>query len=228
MVERDEASEGAPSSFGLFSFLSPNRRPSMERRPRSAMAFLSTPVKGKKSVDERGNIIGLLRRASGADLNSRSESPSSSMQLPDHALVGLSEAEREHIRKVLANANRSSASPDTSRRYLFPEFIEMREGIPHSHSDVIIAGARRRLASSPNWKTSARMRRPTLEMCWRRPSRGHRLSSFEYSQETALVQVLSPRPHALPTTMKNDDPPSFASKCKNLKKRWRRRRRTRE
>ncbi|GMT24025.1 hypothetical protein PFISCL1PPCAC_15322, partial [Pristionchus fissidentatus] len=57
------------------------------------------------------DILHLVRRSSGVDSRASDSSP-----IPDNALVGLSEAEKEHVRKVLENSRKSSQSPATSRR----------------------------------------------------------------------------------------------------------------
>ncbi|GMR47914.1 hypothetical protein PMAYCL1PPCAC_18109, partial [Pristionchus mayeri] len=107
------------SSFGLFSFLAPKQR-SVSRsgdRPRSALNFFSpspSPTSLKRRVDQSDSsidILHLVRRSSGVDSRASDSSP-----IPDHALAGLNEAEREHVKRVIESARKSSHSPAVSRR----------------------------------------------------------------------------------------------------------------
>ncbi|CAJ0936395.1 unnamed protein product, partial [Mesorhabditis belari] len=115
----EAANEEEVPTFGLFSFLSPRKPSHILERPRSALSILSKTdgrQSRKTSIDRSAasrndDIMGLLRRSSGADSRASTTSP---LQLPDHALVGLSLEEKEHIMKVMAAAQRGS--PTTSRR----------------------------------------------------------------------------------------------------------------
>lgn len=107
----------------LFSYF---RRKTSTDRPKSAMAVFRTSkpltpaladFSGRKSVGERksspGNeLINLIRRTS-VSSEKANESP---IKLPDDALFGLTDAEKEHIMKVLAAANRFQITPEQSRR----------------------------------------------------------------------------------------------------------------
>uniref|UniRef100_A0A1I7WN21 LisH domain-containing protein n=1 Tax=Heterorhabditis bacteriophora TaxID=37862 RepID=A0A1I7WN21_HETBA len=119
-------------SFGLFSFLTP-KKSSLIDRPRSPLAMFSgssgeSRSSRKASEDRSGDILVLLRRSSGADSRASMESP---IRLPDNALVGLSDTEKEHIFNVLNKSTRS-VSPNISRRnssalQLLPEMENLSE-----------------------------------------------------------------------------------------------------
>lgn len=111
------------------SFMSYFRRRSSADRPKSAMAIIqaarSTPISRQESVSRRsstdtrpattsGDIMELIRRNS-VSSDKASESP---IKLPHEALAGLTESEKEHIRKVLAAAGRSQVTPQQSRRWI--------------------------------------------------------------------------------------------------------------
>lgn len=94
-------------------------------RPKSAMAAIaiSKPVpledNERKSAAERksspgGDILNLIRRSS-MSIDKNNDSP---IKLPDDALAGLTDDEKEHILKVLAAANRSQCTPQQSRRFV--------------------------------------------------------------------------------------------------------------
>lgn len=109
------------------SFMNYFRRRSSVDRPKSAMAIIqaarSTPIGHQDSISRRsstdtrpattnGDIMELIRRNS-VSSDKTNESP---IKLPNEALAGLTESEKEHIRKVLAAASRSQATPQQSRR----------------------------------------------------------------------------------------------------------------
>ncbi|EGT36341.1 hypothetical protein CAEBREN_20723, partial [Caenorhabditis brenneri] len=104
-------------SYGLFSFFTSKK--STNDRPRSALAMFTNPSPSvspslfRKESEDRGDILNLLRRSSGAD--SRASNDSSASRLPDNALVGLSDFERQHIMSVMTRSNRNT-SPLASRR----------------------------------------------------------------------------------------------------------------
>uniref|UniRef100_A0A8R1HJY9 Uncharacterized protein n=1 Tax=Caenorhabditis japonica TaxID=281687 RepID=A0A8R1HJY9_CAEJA len=105
-------------SYGLFSFFTSSKK-SVSDRPKSALATFTnlsqsvSPSLLRKESEDRGDILNLLRRSSGAD--SRASNDSAASRLPDNALVGLSDTERQHIISVISRSNRNS-SPMTSRR----------------------------------------------------------------------------------------------------------------
>ncbi|CAP26429.1 LOW QUALITY PROTEIN: Protein CBR-TAG-199, partial [Caenorhabditis briggsae] len=107
-----------PSSYGLFSFFTSSKK-SIVDRPRSALAMFTNPSPSispsllRKESEDRGDILNLLRRSSGAD--SRASNDSAASRLPDNALIGLSDIERQHIMGVMARSTRNT-SPMTSRR----------------------------------------------------------------------------------------------------------------
>uniref|UniRef100_A0A915PK36 Uncharacterized protein n=1 Tax=Setaria digitata TaxID=48799 RepID=A0A915PK36_9BILA len=105
-----------------------------EDRPRSPMSFLwrtshrqSDTSSRKSSSDSRNEFMDLLRRTSGASVNVSDMST----KLPDSALAGLSNEERDHIEKVLSAANRRSRSsqstPTASRRQSIYKLPDMND-----------------------------------------------------------------------------------------------------
>uniref|UniRef100_A0A914YDE9 Uncharacterized protein n=1 Tax=Panagrolaimus superbus TaxID=310955 RepID=A0A914YDE9_9BILA len=113
------------------SFLAYFLRKTSFDRPKSAMAalpaskatFTASDTGGRRSVVERkaspgGDILNLIRRSSMSS-DKTNESP---IKLPDDALAGLTDDEKEHILKVLAAANRSQVTPQQSRRYSCIQF----------------------------------------------------------------------------------------------------------
>lgn len=74
------------------------------------------------------DILNLIRRSSNIDY-------SDSSSIPQHALVGLSDTEKEHVKKVIENARKSSQSPAGSRRY-----VTMGGGGIHGRVSVIRMG----------------------------------------------------------------------------------------
>nr|CDQ00481.1 Bm6279, isoform b [Brugia malayi] len=121
-VPESESSPRSSSWFSLFGGGTFNR----EDRPRSPISFLwrtsqrqSDASSRKSSPDGRNEFMDLLRRTSGASSNGSDMST----KLPDSALAGLSNEERNHIEKVLSAANRRSRSsqstPTASRKSVF-------------------------------------------------------------------------------------------------------------
>ncbi|ETN69915.1 hypothetical protein NECAME_05102, partial [Necator americanus] len=102
--------------FGLFSFFS--KKSNLFERPRSSISHTtltraSTPERSRKaSEDKSGDILNLLRRSSGAESHTSTDSP---LKLPEGALEGLSQTELEHVLSVLSKSNRLP-SPNMSRR----------------------------------------------------------------------------------------------------------------
>ncbi|VDO07763.1 unnamed protein product [Brugia timori] len=129
-VPESESSPRSSSWFSLFGGGTFNR----EDRPRSPISFLwrtsqrqSDASSRKSSPDGRNEFMDLLRRTSGASSNGSDMST----KLPDSALAGLSNEERNHIEKVLSAANRRSRSsqstPTASRKQSMYKLPDMND-----------------------------------------------------------------------------------------------------
>ncbi|GMS95577.1 hypothetical protein PENTCL1PPCAC_17752 [Pristionchus entomophagus] len=99
--------------FYPFITFSPSPSPTSFKRVHYIHSNQSITTLLQRGVPTDGSmdILHLVRRSSGVDSRSSDSSP-----IPDYALVGLSQAERDHVRKVLENARKSSHSPAVSRR----------------------------------------------------------------------------------------------------------------
>ncbi|KAE9548147.1 hypothetical protein FO519_008641, partial [Halicephalobus sp. NKZ332] len=160
------------------SFMNYFRRRSSVDRPKSAMAIIqaarSTPINPQESASRRsstdarpatttGDIMDLVRRNS-LSSDRASDSP---IKIPNEALAGLSESEKEHILKVLATASRSQATPQQSRRsssamYTLPELESLDVGNEErKHIEEVIQKAEQRRAPYVIKKVSEE-RRPNL------------------------------------------------------------------
>uniref|UniRef100_A0AC34PZ65 Uncharacterized protein n=1 Tax=Panagrolaimus sp. JU765 TaxID=591449 RepID=A0AC34PZ65_9BILA len=150
-----------PDTFAgsLISFF---QRRSSSERPKSAMAIIqaSRPLASnqldslsRRSSTDRpatsgGDIMELVRRAS----VSSEKTNDSTFALPENALLGLSDAEKQHIIKVLSAANRSQMTPQQSRRssssmYTLPELESLDvDEQERKHIEEVIQKAEQRQA----------------------------------------------------------------------------------
>ncbi|VDK48388.1 unnamed protein product [Anisakis simplex] len=110
----------SPKPLGWFSiFGGMSRRLSRDDRPRSALPFVLSVSRRPSSESSRkssAEFMDLLRRASGTSSTPHSDND---FKLPDHAFVGLSGEEKEHVVRVMAASRKTASSqstPSASRR----------------------------------------------------------------------------------------------------------------